>query len=128
MQPSRNAFNAAGTEYLAHVTKFKEFIDDLLKIQPHVASLTFGDRVPHLVDFVFMGQQQRLRFDFRNAAGKWVGTITRLFKGDPDDEDYTGSHAVFIDKHGNIGTPGGAFPWNVQNDSERAFYYLMLGQ
>ncbi len=128
MEPTRAAFAAAGGTYQSDLAQFNAFVDALQQLPQYVPSLAFGARVPNQVEFTFLGQRQCLRHGFQFVKGQWRSTITRLFRATPDSKDYTVGLSLLLNQDGNLGVPNGAWPYSVQNDSERAFYFLMVGQ
>jgi hypothetical protein len=122
----RMLLTTLGYEYLLHRQLFAEFLDAAVALADQVPSLAFHGRTDCQVEFTFLGQRFciRHRYDRDNKTS----ILSSLAKASPEDESYTPKHTLVMDKAGNLARPDDKPVWSVRGGSERAFYYLLLGQ
>jgi len=122
----RTALTTLGYEYLLQRQFFAEFLDAIVPLADQVPSLSFHCRTDSRIEFAYLGQRYSIRhcYDRDNK----VSTLTCLAKASTENGGYLPKSALVMDKAGNLGRPNERPLWSVRGGSERAFYYLLLGQ
>lgn len=115
-----------GYDYLLHRQLFAEFLDAVVALAEQVPSLIFHSRTDAQIEFSYLGQGYciRHRYDGDNKAS----VLSSLLVTSPDNGDYLPKHSLTMDKAGNLARSNEKPLWSVRGGSERAFYYLLLGQ
>jgi|GEM_PF-6355899 len=115
-----------GYDYLLHRQLFGEFLDAIVPLAEQVPSLVFHSRTDSQIEFSFLGQGYCIwhRYDGESKTS----ILRSVVKTPGDNGGYTPRHTLTMDKSGNLSRPNEKPIWSVRGGSERAFYYLLLGQ
>ena len=115
-----------GYDYLLHRQLFGEFLDAVVALADQVPSLAFHGRTDAQIELSYLGQRFciRHRYDGDNKTS----VMNCLSKASAEDGGYLPKHSLAMDKAGNLARPNEKPLWSVRGGSERAFYYLLLGQ
>ncbi len=122
----KSLLTTVGYEYLLHRQRFEEFLDGISALADEIPSLVFHRRTDTQIEFTYLGQRYCIRHAFQQDAKTSV--LTSLSRASPQDESYTPKHSLTMDRAGSLVPANGQGPWSVRGGSERAFYYLLLGQ
>lgn len=115
-----------GYDYLIHRQVFDEFLDAIVALADEIPSLAFHRRTDTQIEFAYLGQQFCIRH--RYDREKKTGILISMTKASPEDASFSPLHTLVMDKTGNLARPNEKPLWAVRGGSERAFYYLLLGQ
>ena len=115
-----------GYDYLIHRQVFDEFLDAIVALADEIPSLAFHRRTDAQIEFAYLGQHFCIRH--RYDREKKTGILNSMTKASPEDASFSPLHTLVMDKAGNLARPNEKPLWAVRGGSERAFYYLLLGQ
>jgi hypothetical protein len=115
-----------GYDYLLHRQLFAEFLDAVVALADQVPSLTFCGRTDAQIEFSYLGQPYCIRHRYDGESK--TSTLSSLSKSLPEDGNSSLKRTLTMDKAGNLARPNEKPLWSVRGGSERAFYYLLLGQ
>ncbi len=122
----RMSLTTLGYDYLLHRQLFAEFLDAIVPLADQVPSLSFHCRTDSQVEFAYLGQHYCIRhgYDREHKAS----TLSCQAKGPADSVGLRPHQTLVMDKVGNLGRANEKPLWSVRGSSERAFYFLLLGQ
>jgi hypothetical protein len=115
-----------GYDYLLHRQVFEEFLDAIVGLADQVPSLAFHCRTDAQIELTYLGQRFCIRHRFDRE--KKISVLSSMSKASPEDGSFSPMHTLVMDKTGNLARPNDKPLWSVRGGSERAFYYLLLGQ
>jgi hypothetical protein len=122
----RMHLTTVGYDYLLHRQLFGEFLDAVVALADQVPSLAFFGRTDAQIEFSYLGQPYRIRHRYDGESK--TSTLSSLSKSSPENGNSSLKHTLTMDKAGNLARPNEKPLWSVRGGSERAFYYLLLGQ
>ncbi len=115
-----------GYDYLLHRQLFGEFLDAIVPLAEQVPSLIFHSRTDSQIEFSYLGQGYAIWHQYDGESK--TSTLRSAVKTRGENGGYTLRHWLTMDKSGNLARPDEKPIWSVRGGSERAFYYLLLGQ
>lgn len=122
----KRRLTTVGYEYLLHRQKFEAFLNTIVELKNHIPSLVFHGRTESQIEFTYLGQRFCIRHEFKPDAK--VSVLASLSKASADDDRYCPRQTLTMDNAGNLSRPNDKPLGSVRNGSERAFYYLLLGE